>query len=526
MQAAMDRSTVGTPILLLLALFRSALCHGGTFDECVYPAPAFDGHSPFSYALVVGDPGSRAPIHPVHPDLCKSPNEGLCGSRSYVVTGDQVQTARRCGAWVYGRYFGGSHETVGWIAAAQLSEAPVDAVTSQKTIDVTRAPMCAHDRLWAAHDGRFAAAPNELIAVHARNPVLCSEPAAGLCGVIKLIRPGPTTYYSEPCGDWVYASYRGVGSEGGATGWVDRRNVVPLSAPPQPPQRISASWPYEHDPLYRAVLADDGDQVRQIVAAGRDLNVPIDAGLPKSAGPYAFLILSTAIDQGKADMVRLLLSLGANPNARDPRPGRSCHLAAAAGKPEIEDALIHAGADVNCGKWGLPLKDAVGAAGPIDIAFLKTLIAAHADVNIDGGSPLKAAIDRNNVEGAELLLAAGADPNLGSPPLMDALAWYGEHWDPTMIIVLLRAGADANYREPDDDWVNPKTGDVVPAQTVLTAAAENGYFEVVRILLEHGADPLKARHDGQVPAEVAKKAGHRDVAALIEKSGGRRASNR
>ena len=66
-----------------------------------------------------------------------------------------------------------------------------------------------------------------------------------------------------------------------------------------------------------------------------------------------------------------------------------------------------------------------------------------------------------------------------------------------MIIVLLRAGADADYREPDDDWVSPKTGDVVPAQTVLTAAAENGYFEVVRILLEHGADPLKPRHDGQ-----------------------------
>ena len=95
-----------------------------------------------------------------------------------------------------------------------------------------------------------------------------------------------------------------------------------------------------------------------------------------------------------------------------------------------------------------------------------------------------------------------------------------------MIIVLLRAGADADYREPDDDWVSPKTGDVVPAQTVLTAAAENGYFEVVRILLEHGADPLKPRHDGQVPAEVAKKAGHRDVAALIEKYAGRRASNR
>jgi ankyrin repeat protein len=174
-------------------------------------------------------------------------------------------------------------------------------------------------------------------------------------------------------------------------------------------------------------------------------------------------------------------------------------------------------ADVNCGKWGWPLKRAAGHVESTDLAFLKLLIAAHADMNIDDGAPLREAIAMNNVEGAELLLAAGANPNIERPLFMVALDEYGAHWDPTMIILLLGAGADANYREPYGDWVNPQTGDVTPAQTVLTAAAENGYLEIVRILLEHGADPLKPRHDGQLPAGVAKKAGHLDVAALIEK---------
>jgi ankyrin repeat protein len=522
MHADMDRSIIGTLVLAALTLLQSGFCRGATFEECVYPTPAFDSHAPSSDAVVVGDPGSRALMHPVHPGLCKSPNDRFCNGRAYVVPGDHVQTVRRCGAWVYAKYLGESHKTVGWIDVGQLSEAPSDSAASQKPVDVTRAPMCTHDRLWIAHDGRFSASPGELIAVHARNPILCTEPAAGLCGVITLIKPGPTTYYSEQCGDWVYASYRGVGSEGGATGWVDSRNVVPLLPPPQPPKRTPTDWPYEHDPLYRAVMADNLDQIRQIVASGRNLNTLIDAGLPRSSGPYKFLILSTAIEQGKVNAVRLLLSLGADPNGRD--PNTSCLLAAAANNLEIAKALIEAGADVNCGGQGWPLKWAAGNVRPIDVAFLKLLIAAHADVNVDTGAPLGEAISRNNVEGAELLMTAGASPRLGGrPPLLQALDSYG--FDPAMILVLLTAGADANYREPDYYWES-KSGEVFQAETVLTIAAEKGYFEVVRILLDHGADPLKPRQDGLLPAAVAGKAGHRDVAALIEKYAGRHTSDR
>lgn len=532
----MNRSLGVTLLLGVLALLQSGFCRAATFEECVYPSPIFDGQTHFSDAVVVGDPGSKALMHPFHPSLCQSLDDRSCSASAYVVPGDHVQAARRCGAWVYAKFLGKRHTTLGWIDAERLSDSPADSVTSQTPVDVTKAPNCTHDTLWFAYEGRFSASSGELIAVHARNPMLCTEPAAGFCGVITSIKPGPTTYYSDQCGDWVYASSMGMGSEGGATGWVDARNVVPLVPSTQPPNRTARQW--QQDALYKAVVADDSDEIRQLVASGRDLNKPIDMGFPESVGQFTFLILSTAIEQRNVHMVRLLLSLGANANG-------GCMFGAVAnnlgGAPvyittaphhltditnnlEIAKVLIESGADVNCGK-GIPIRWAAGEGGPVDDALLKLLIAAHADVNVGEGAPLAAAISRNNVEGVELLLAAGAKPHLGiKEPLLLALDWYRA--DPAMILTLLNAGADANYREPDYTWISPRTGEEFQAQTVLTIAAEKGYLEVVKILFDHGADPLKPRQDGLLPAAVAEKAGHRDVAALIGKYAGRHTNDR
>jgi hypothetical protein len=149
MHADMDRSTIGTLAVAVLALLQSGFCRGATFEECVYPTPAFDSHVPSSDAVVVGDPG-------------------FCSASAYVVPGDHVQTARRCGAWIYAKYLGKRHKTVGWIDVGHLSESPSDSVTSQKPIDVTKASNCTHDLLWIAHDGRFSASPGELISVRTR----------------------------------------------------------------------------------------------------------------------------------------------------------------------------------------------------------------------------------------------------------------------------------------------------------------------------------------------------------------------
>ena len=500
----------------MVALTYEAACAASSLDECLYPTPQFSNPAPTT--VVLGNPGSRIRIHPVHPVLCASAEAGLCRGTAYVVPGDRVDVARRCGEWVYARFVAKRHTTSGWIGATQLSGAvPVDSVNIPNSlIDVSKVPMCAHHWLWATHGGQFVGQASRLIAVHARNPMLCSDSNAGLCGNVTLIRPGKSTYYSDSCGDWIYVSPRD--SEGShATGWVHVGDVTEL--PGTAPTEMNYRLALVHDPLYEAVINNNQVQVRAIVAAGRNLNEPIAAG-PPSASQYAFLILSSAIKEGNVEMVRLLLSLGADPNIPDPDPGYSCQLAAASENVEIVSALIRAGADVNCGRYGWPLKWAAGNLKPVNIAVLKALIAAHATVDIDHGAPLRAAIDRNNVEGAQLLLAAGAIVNpdaatnafAGGPPLVKAVVTYRGHWDPTMVIVLLDAGADPNYLFPETSLIGEES-----IQSLLAFAANAGDYEIVRILLQHGAHPGLARPGGPLPAEVAKMGGHLDIAALIER---------
>ena len=52
--------------------------------------------------------------------------------------------------------------------------------------------------------------------------------------------------------------------------------------------------------------------------------------------------------------------------------------------------------------------------------------------------------------------------------------------------------------------------------TPLHSAAQNGNLEFVRLLLEHGADTAARLPDGRTAADVAREAGHDDLAAELE----------
>lgn len=54
-------------------------------------------------------------------------------------------------------------------------------------------------------------------------------------------------------------------------------------------------------------------------------------------------------------------------------------------------------------------------------------------------------------------------------------------------------------------------------ETALSIAAEKGYLTVVRLLLQHGADPALPRGDGLLPAVVAKENGFSAIHDLIAK---------
>jgi uncharacterized protein len=133
-----------------------------------------------------------------------------------------------------------------------------------------------------------------------------------------------------------------------------------------------------------------------------------------------------------------------------------------------------------------------------------TLVNAYAD---DGFFPLGLAAFFKHADAVRLLLDRGADPNQQSRhaqivvrPIHSAAADGGST---EIARLLLDAGADVNARQP---------GGFTP----LHAAVQGRNVELVDLLLEHGGDPAARLDDGRTAADLARDAGHRDVAERFE----------
>src|SRR5579863_5861227 len=125
-----------------------------------------------------------------------------------------------------------------------------------------------------------------------------------------------------------------------------------------------------------------------------------------------------------------------------------------------------------------PKSDVADAAMRGDKAAVRTLLQQKADVNapqIDGTSALHWAVQANNLELTDILLAAGAKPmaanEAGAMPMLIAT----QNGNAAMIERLLAAGADPNA---------PLTR---TSDTALMMAARTGKVDAVMALLSHGA---------------------------------------
>ncbi len=91
--------------------------------------------------------------------------------------------------------------------------------------------------------------------------------------------------------------------------------------------------------------------------------------------------------------------------------------------------------------------------------------------------------------------------------LNEPLAGAAADGDVTRVRSLLARGASPNAEGPDGSF------------TALIAAAENGHAEIVRLLLDRGADINRRDFEGKTALDRAREAGHAEIVQILERAG-------
>jgi ankyrin repeat protein len=331
--------------------------------------------------------------------------------------------------------------------------------------------------------------------------------------------------------------------------WAVRHDDVPTAeALIRAGADVKAANRYGVTPMALAALNGDAALIRRLLDAGAD---------PNSSNPSGETALMTAARTGKVDAAALLLDRGADVRAKDAVHGQTALMwAVVENHVDMVKLLLARGAGINAhtnvtipkGEYVPARPAAASGTGIIRQRALPTpdggmtpLLFAIRDGNgemmrllLDHGAaieqasgnhttPLLIALLNGQVGIATELLARGADPNAADDyhraalfAAIDLRNFNHEKYadlptdgrDPMPLIqALLAKGADPNRRTDtvpvhglmqfDGSWVN------FDGQTPFIRAALSGDIAVMRLLLEHGADPNIATAQGSTALMAA-----------------------
>ena len=189
-------------------------------------------------------------------------------------------------------------------------------------------------------------------------------------------------------------------------------------------------------------------------------------------------LLHVAVSNDHIDIVKYLVSQGADVDSQDSEGDTPLHLAASSGLLEIAKYLVSKGANVNARNTSFqetPLNRTTYY-GYIDM--VKLLVTHGADVNArakDKSAPLQNAAEIGSLHIVRYLISKGAKinhrDNVGNTALHEAVG--NKHFQ--IVKELVYKGADINIK---DNFGN----------TPLHVAARTGKFEIVKYLISQGAD--------------------------------------
>jgi ankyrin repeat protein len=297
-------------------------------------------------------------------------------------------------------------------------------------------------------------------------------------------------------------------------------------------------------PLQLASINGSASMIDRLLKAGADANAALTA-----AGDTALMM---AARTGKTDSIRVLSEAGANVNAKETWGGTTALMwAVSEGHAEAAKLLIDVGADVNArsnyvaaangrgfeGRTPLanraldarPEEFASGWLTPLMLAaregnveLARILVGARADIDAvagDGKTALSLSIFNGNYEVASYLVDSKADVNKADAQRFTPLFWAVDRrnmetapnfpWmvtaDPIPLIrKLLDAGANPNALVNNTPRARMREGSPrIVFATALMRAAFAADLELVRLLLDRGADPRIVSRDGETMLSAA-----------------------
>jgi len=293
------------------------------------------------------------------------------------------------------------------------------------------------------------------------------------------------------------------------------------------PRSLSYDWPthiseeprVQYHPFggLTALLyaARDGcyDCVEALIANGADVNVPTPEGVTP---------LMIALDNDNNDIAKLLLDHGSNPGVWDWY-----------GRTALYIAVDRKDGGSSGGGLKVPI-DASHSARTSVMDVIKALLAANVDPSPElrmhrptrggytgrfseplldtGATPLLRATIANDMEVVQALLARGASPNINAMGVTPFLAAAGVGGGQrgggvtgggaplALMDALLQHGADVNAQVTGTKTYsmrNARTPSTNEGMTALHVAAQTGRADLVRYLLEKGANPEIADSNGR-----------------------------
>ena len=260
------------------------------------------------------------------------------------------------------------------------------------------------------------------------------------------------------------------------------------------------------------------DIVRLLVEYGANVDAAASAALD---GCTALMLAAIA---GHPESVRLLIDKGADVNAAvdiNGQEGTALIAASNRGHLEVARLLVENGAKVNA-DWNLNALYCASEQGHLGVVSM--LIDKGADVNAStaaqaGETAFAVALSNRHLKVVRLLAEKGADINTsaGSAPALYIAAMEG-HLELGKALLNRAADVEApNVQSPSGcaSCAARRHGWTHSGWTALMVATENGSAELVRLLVDKGADVKVAAADGATALCLAAQKGDADVVRLL-----------